>query len=257
MVLIAEGTRKLLGNLFEPEALGEPPEDPLMLFLVLYGFWTANWGAFDGDTLREIAGQILALVEKQGMTVLLVMGRYLMGNSLMATGDIAQARAHYDQAVALYNPAEHRPMAMRIGQDSGPFALSWRSWALWMLGFPEAALADAKRALKDAGEFGNAATLMNALMITSTTQILCGNYAAAKAQLDELVTLADEKGSLFFKAMGMTQQGWLLVLTGRASDAVHIIAASHRCMARNGSNPCGARVVSKFGVRLCRTRTIR
>jgi len=28
----------------EAEALGEPPEDPLLLFSVLYGFWVANYG---------------------------------------------------------------------------------------------------------------------------------------------------------------------------------------------------------------------
>ena len=46
-------------------------------------------------------------------------------------------------------------------------ALSYRSWALWMLGYPEAALADADHALRDAREIGQAATLMYALAHTS------------------------------------------------------------------------------------------
>ena len=41
--------------------------------------------------------------------------------------------------------------------------LSYRSWALWLLGYPEAALADTEHALKDAREIGQAATLMYAL----------------------------------------------------------------------------------------------
>ena len=41
--------------------------------------------------------------------------------------------------------------------------LIWRSQALWFLGYPEAALADADHALKDAREIGQAATLMFAL----------------------------------------------------------------------------------------------
>ena len=63
-----------------------------------------------------------------------------------------------------------------------------------MLGYPEAALADAEHALKDAREIGQAATLMFALDHASFTHIHCGNYAAASAQADELVALADEKG---------------------------------------------------------------
>src|SRR5256714_1923498 len=33
----------------QAEALGEPPEDPLLLFSALYGFWLANYVAFNGD----------------------------------------------------------------------------------------------------------------------------------------------------------------------------------------------------------------
>ena len=166
----------------QAEALGEPPEDPLLLFSVLYGFWVANYVAFNGDVVRELAAQFLALAEKQGATVPLMIGHRLMGISLLYTGDIAEGRAHFDQAIALYDPAEHRPLATRFGQDIGVAVLSYRSLALWLLGYPEAALADADHALKDAREIGQAATLMYALAITSLTHIYCGNYAAANAQ---------------------------------------------------------------------------
>ena len=141
----------------QAEALGEPPEDPLLLFSVLYGFWVANYAAFNGDVVRELAAQFLALAEKQGATVPLMVGHRLMGTSLLFTGDIAEGRAHLDQALALYDPAEHRPLATRFGQDVRVSILSYRSLALWMLGYPEAALADADDALKDAREIGQAA----------------------------------------------------------------------------------------------------
>ena len=50
------------------EVLGEPPEDPLLLFSVLYGFWAANFVAFKGDALRELSAQFLALAKKQKAT---------------------------------------------------------------------------------------------------------------------------------------------------------------------------------------------
>ena len=116
--------------------------------------------AFNGDVVRELAAQFLALAEKQGATVPLMIGHRLMGISLLYTGDIAEGRAHLDQAIALYDPAEHRPLATRFGQDARVAILSFRSLALWFLGYPEAALADADDALKDAREIGQAATLM-------------------------------------------------------------------------------------------------
>jgi len=74
----------------QAEALGEPPEDPLLLFSVLYGFWVANVVAFNGDAIRELAGQFLALAEKQGATIPLMVGHRLMGTSLLDTGDITE-----------------------------------------------------------------------------------------------------------------------------------------------------------------------
>ena len=144
----------------QAEALGEPPEDPLLLFSVLYGFWVANFVAFNGDVVRDLAAQFLALAEKQEATVPLMVGHRLMGTSLLFTGDIAQGRTHLDRAIALYDPAEHRPLATRFGHEIRVSILSYRSWALWMLGYPEAARRDAEQALRDAREIGQAATLM-------------------------------------------------------------------------------------------------
>jgi predicted ATPase len=216
----AERARLLIEQV---EALGEPPEDPLLLFSVLYGFWVANLVAYNGDALRELAVQFLALAEKQGATVPLMVGQRLIGLSLLHTGDVAEGRAHLDRAVALYDPAEHRPLATRFGQDVRVATLSWRSMALWLLGYPKAALADTEHALKDAREIGQAATLIYALVWTSFAQTFCGSYATANAQSDEVVPMADEQDSVFWKAFGMLNQGCVLALTGEAADAVQMI----------------------------------
>jgi predicted ATPase len=206
------------------EALGEPPEDPLLLFSVLYGFWSVAFVAFNGDVMRELATQFLALAEKQGATVPLMIGHRIMGASLLFSGDFAESRTHYDQALALYDPAEHRPLATRFGHDVRAALLSYRTIVLWLLGYPEGALADAEHSLKDAREIGQAATLFNTLTFTSVTHTLCGNYSVATAQGQELFALAEEKGALLWKAAGMMVKGQLLALTGKASDAVQMIA---------------------------------
>ena len=114
----------------QAEALGEPPEDPLVLFSVLYAFWTANIVAFNGDVCRDLAAQFLALAETQRATGPLMIGHRVVGMSLMHTGDIAESRVHYDRAVALYDPAEHRPLATRFAVDPGAANLISRSFAL-------------------------------------------------------------------------------------------------------------------------------
>ncbi len=56
----AERARALIE---QAEASGEPPEDPLLSFSVLYAFWDAG---FNGDVCRDLAGQFQTLAAKQG-----------------------------------------------------------------------------------------------------------------------------------------------------------------------------------------------
>jgi class 3 adenylate cyclase/predicted ATPase len=208
----------------EAEALGEAPEDPLLLFSVLHSFWTASFVAFDGDALRERAGQFLTLAEQRRAAVPIMIGHRIMG-SVLHTGAFAEGRAHLDRAIAMYDPARHRSLATRFGQDIRVAALSYRSWALWILGYPEAAQQDARRAIEEAREIGQAATLMYALLHALLIHIQSGDHAAANAEADELVALANEKGALFWQVQGMFMQGCALAAVGRAEHAVQMITA--------------------------------
>jgi hypothetical protein len=66
-------------------------------------------------------------------------------------------------------------LAARFGQDHKVNVLVYRSTALAMLGYPEAGLADADDAIKEAREIDQASSLMAALAITSMSHVHCGN----------------------------------------------------------------------------------
>jgi predicted ATPase len=191
----------------------------LLLFSVLYGFWVGNLIAFNGDVIQGLAAKFLALAERQGATVPLMMADRLMGISWTCAGDIVQGRAHLDRAIALYDPVEHRPLATRFAVDIGVSILSFRSLALWCLGYPQAARTDGDQVLRHARECDHAAMLMHALANVPFTHLWSGNYAVANTLAQELVALADEKGAPLWKALGMMHQDSVSALTGKASHA--------------------------------------
>jgi class 3 adenylate cyclase/predicted ATPase len=209
----------------QAEERGEPPEDPLLLFSVLYGFWVVNTLALKGDVSREIATHFLTLAEKQKTTAPRMIGHRLMGHSLLLTGDPLEGRGHYDKGISLYDPTEHRPLATRFGQDVRVSMLGYRSLAVWILGYPQAAFADAERALEDAREIGQAHSIMFALGVGAWARIFCGMYGNTEPLLDELIALADEKGAPYMKSMGLMHQGLVLALNGNASAAVQMITS--------------------------------
>jgi len=137
--------------------------------------------------------------------------------------------------MALYDPAEHRPLATRFGQDVRVSILSYRSRALWLLGYPDAALADADHALNDAREIGHAVTLVYALFHASFPDIRCGKYPAANALVDELLALADEIGAKQWKVGGMLVRTWLFAVTGKTSDAVQMLTSGITAWRSTGS----------------------
>ena len=228
----------------QADALGEPPEDPLLLFSVLINVWSANFVAFNGDISHDLAAQMLALAEKQKTSFrhrrdqqgCAMVAHNFLGATLLLRGEIAEARTNFNQAaetrrvrgrrMAHYDPAEHRPLATRFREDPGVAILYFRSKALWLLGHPVAALTDIDQALKYARESAFTVSLLWALSASFFfVDSYCGNYTTVNARLDEHIALAYEKDAPLFRAAGMVGRGWLLGLTGSAADAVETITS--------------------------------
>ena len=150
-------------------------------------------------------------------------------NALALAGDLVGGKEHFDRALAVYDPAEHRRLTTPSGRDVGVTLLSFRSACVWQLG--STSRNDADRAVKSAREIGHATTLAYALNRAATGYTFCGNYAAAHAQVDELIALADERG----KALGTLVQGRVFALTGKASDAVRAITSGITSLRSTGA----------------------
>jgi predicted ATPase len=170
-----------------------------------------------------------------------------MGASLLFTGHIVEGREHYDHAIALYDPKEH---PSRVGVA----VLTWRAVALWLLGYPQAALADSERAVKDAHDVDEAATLMFALGFAPLTYVWRGDYTVANTVLEQVAAIADEKGAFFWGTLAMMNRGVILALAGKASDAIAMITAGITTWRRTGATlflpwylSCLARTYAELG----------
>ena len=206
----------------QAEALGEPLEDPLLLYTVLYLGWATNFGTFNGSALRTLSAKFLAVAEKQDDPFPIMLGHSLTGQSLVMTGSPAQARRHLEHAIGLYD-LKYRPLSLLYGWDCRIEALGLRSNAMWFLGYPDVAVADANQGLNEARDFGHAGNTFQALHNAIITHFLCGNYATVEALANEVFALAEEQNAPMWKATGPIYRGWTLAVTGRASEAVQMI----------------------------------
>ena len=71
-----------------------------------------------------------------------------MGHTLFWLGELASARAHLEQGIALYDPQQHRSLAFLYrARAPGCAARPMLAWTLWMLGYPDQALQRSHEAL--------------------------------------------------------------------------------------------------------------
>ncbi|MGY3506939.1 class 3 adenylate cyclase/tetratricopeptide (TPR) repeat protein [Bradyrhizobium sp. USDA 4472] len=234
------------------EKLGDTTDDPIMLFSVLYGFWVASRMSFHADVTRELAAQFQALADERQAGTPMMIGHLLMGISLVLAGDLTAGAHELDRAVALYHQAEHRPLAMRFGHDILVSALAWRAFSQWALGRTDVVTADVERAIREAREFGHAATLMYALAHVSLTLIYMGKLDSAAEFADELMQLADGKGSRFWNAYGKLLRGRVLALEGHDCASAEMIEAGISVMRSTGATAYAPWYLSTLGATYAR-----
>ena len=111
----------------------------LMTLCFCFQFYTVSMSqAGPHSTVKryELAENFFALAEQHGTTIPLMVGNRQMGAALSYSGEIARGRAHFDEALILYDPAKHRNLVTRFGQDVRVAILFQRSLSLWLLGIP-------------------------------------------------------------------------------------------------------------------------
>ena len=62
------------------------------------------------------------------------------------TASAPSARAHLEQAIALYDPQQHRSLAFTYGEQAGVHTRGFAAHTLWYLGYPDQALEHFHRA---------------------------------------------------------------------------------------------------------------
>ena len=134
------------------EALGEPPDDPLTLFSVLYAGVARELYRVQRQRVARAGGPVPGARGTANCDGPALPGASRHGHLLVARRRCRRRRGHFERAIALYDPASHRPLATRFGLDIGTVAKNWRALTLWLLGYPDAARAGADRAIEDARE---------------------------------------------------------------------------------------------------------
>ena len=196
--------------------VGETPQ----LFPVLWGLWRFYWMQAEHQTARELAEQCLSLSQLLQDPALLLGAHFALGGTLLFCGEFAPARASLEQGIAFYNAREHRSLAFRYGQDLGVTDLSYASWALWFLGYPDQALQRMNEAFALAKELSHQLSLAAVFTYAAQTSLFRREGPAAQDQAEAAMALSSEHGFPQFLTLGVILRGWALTIQGQVEEGI-------------------------------------
>jgi class 3 adenylate cyclase/predicted ATPase len=194
--------------------VGETPQ----LFPVLMGLNRFYSARAEHETAYEVAKQLLALAQRAQDPALLLGAHYAMGGAYWL-GEFVPARVHLQQAIVLYNPQQHRPLAFVYGVDFG-VVFSAAGFTLWHLGYAEQALKSSSTALTLARELSHPHSLALALHYAAWLHQYRREGPATQERAEELIALSSEQGFPFLGAWGTMYRGWALAQQGQAEEGM-------------------------------------
>jgi predicted ATPase len=198
------------------QKVGSPPQ----LCPALWGSWYFSLVGADFQTARELGEQLLALAQDLQDPAHLLLAHRVLGHTLFFPGGLAQARAHLERGMALYDSRRHRSLVALYGQDPGVVCHLWAALTLWMQGYPDQALREKEEAFTLARELAHPYSQAWALVFGAWFHHFRREEKAIPELAKANLTLSREQGFAQLYSWGTMWQGWSLVVQGQAKEGI-------------------------------------
>jgi predicted ATPase len=199
------------------ERVGELPQ----LFRVLWGLWGGHTQRGEYQIARELGEQLLSLAQRLQEPDLLLEAHHALWAILFFGGELAAARPHLDQGMRLYDPQRHRTHAVLYsGHDPGVCCRHLAALALWLLGYPDQAMASVQAALALAQQLAHPFSLTLCLHWAAILHHLRREALLTQAHAEAAMTIATEQEFSHQFAQAMPLRGWALATSGHGKEGL-------------------------------------
>ena len=210
-------------------------------FPVLFGLWRFHLVRGEYAAAGEVIEKLRCLSECMPGSQQFLPAQQALGLTAFRLGEFADARAHLERSVDMYDPSVHGPENAQgvIGQDPGVSSLAFLAWMLWHLGYPDQALQRSQEAITRAREMSHPYSLVFALHFGTAVYRFRREGALAQTQAEGVVALASEQGFPYFQAAGTYLRGWALAEQGHVEEGIADMLEGQRIWQESGIRQLG------------------
>ena len=189
-------------------------------FAALLGLRIHHMSRAQHASARAFSERMLRMALEANDPSLLVEAHGALGVSCFLQGEFADARAHEERALALYDPEQHQSHVFLHGVDPGIRALNFLVLTLWVQGYPEQALARSLEAVALGRKLAYGPTLAFSLAYAAELRQLLREPSAAREYAEAVIAISIEQGFPFWHAWGTLFQGWTRIECESVSEGI-------------------------------------
>jgi TOMM system kinase/cyclase fusion protein len=199
------------------ERVGEPSER----FQVLWGVWYGYNLRGEHQKARELGEELLSLAQRIQDPDLLLEAHHALWAILFYGGEQAAVRPHLEQGLRLYEPQRHHIHAARYtGHDPGVCCRTVGAQSLWLLGYPDQAVASSQAGLDLAQQLAHPFSLSLALSFSAMLHHYRREAPLIQTRAEAAMMLATEQDFPQHLEKGILLRGWALAARGHGEEGI-------------------------------------
>jgi DNA-binding SARP family transcriptional activator/predicted ATPase len=180
-------------------------------------FYSAQGAYRTGLALAE---QFYELARQLEDPIYVMLSHIQLGFSLMLMGHLGRSLEQFEQVLALYEPQLHRSLAFVYGQDPGMQALSFSTYDLWYLGYPDQALEKSREAIALATELDHPFSWVWAVAWAARLHRRRGEIQIVGQFSEKQAMLSTEYEIPMAEAESLMNGGWVLSRKGQHQEGI-------------------------------------
>jgi predicted ATPase len=193
----------------------------LQLFPVLLGLCGFYIMRGELRIAQEVVDQLLSLAETTDAALVRLGAHNMAGLVLFYQGEFIAALAHFEQAIELYDPAQHSPNQLRgfsVDHDPGVSCAAHTAMTLMMLGYQDRAAASMRDCLGLARSIDHPLSLAMAYNFAATFHQYRRETHVVQELEDVRLEYATKHDFDLFLLLGEIYRGWLFAEQGRQEE---------------------------------------
>jgi class 3 adenylate cyclase/predicted ATPase len=194
-----------------------------MLYPALDGLMTCHFSRGDLADAVWLGQDFLALTREDDQVAPQIIANMDLGIVLLSRGELEAATHHFQEAINLYDPAEHEALRLVYSYDPVVICQGYLAWALLALGYPDKAVERSASSIARAHSAQHPLSLGFAFGRAAAIYQLRRDVDTVGALAADLHALAAEQGFGTYIVVAEFYRGWMLAQGGDTEQGLRLL----------------------------------